>query len=73
MFALKTLKRKIERARELKLIVPDPFVLLSGLDTMTEKVVKRDQKRSFRSEGAREATKLIWFHLSKPLRNWQFS
>ena len=49
---------KIERARELKLIVPDPSVLLSGLDAVTEKVIKRDQRRSFRIESAREAIKV---------------
>ena len=56
--ALKMWKRKMERARELKLIIPDPSVLLSGLDAMTEKMIKRDQRRSFRVESAREAIKV---------------
>ena len=42
----------------LKLIVPDPYVFLSGLDSTTEKVIKRDQKRSFRVERARKAIKV---------------
>ena len=37
LFALKMWKRRIERACELKLLVPDPSVLLSGLDATTEK------------------------------------
>ena len=57
LFSLKMWKRKIERASGLKLIIPDPSVLLSGLGTMTEKMIKRDQKRSFRIESAREAIK----------------
>ena len=58
LFALTMWKRKIERARELKLIIPDPSVLLSGLDATMEKVIKRDQRRSFRVESARGAIKV---------------
>ena len=55
---LKMWKRKIERAQELKLTLPDPSVLLSGLDLITDKVIERDQRRSFRVKSAREAIKV---------------
>ena len=42
----------------MKPIIPDPSVLLSGLDTKTEQVIQRDQRRSFRIESAREAIKV---------------
>ena len=59
--ALTTLKmweRRIERAKELKLIIPDPAVLLSSLDTITEKILEKDTRRSFRVESAREGIKV---------------
>jgi len=34
---LKLWKRRIERAKELQLMIPDPAVLLSSLDTITDK------------------------------------
>ena len=55
LYALKMWKRKIERAQELKPIIPDPFVLLSGLDTIAENVIKRGRRRSFRVESSRGA------------------
>ena len=51
-------KRKIERDQELKLVIPDASVLPSGLDTIIEKVFKKDQRRCFRIESAREAIKV---------------
>ena len=51
-------KRRIERAKELRLIIPDPAVLLSALDTITEKVIKKDLQRSFCVESAREGIKV---------------
>ena len=42
----------------MKLAIPDPSVWLSGLDTITEKAIKRDQPRCFRNESAREAIKV---------------
>ena len=47
-------KRRVERARELKLINPDPSVLLSALDTIAEHVIKKNTRKSFRMESARE-------------------
>ena len=47
-------KRRIERAKELKLVIPDPSVLLAALDSMTEKIVKKDPRKSFRVESLRE-------------------
>ena len=55
---MKTWKRKFERAQELKLVIPDPSVLLSRLDMTTDKVIKRDQRRCFRIDCAREAIKV---------------
>ena len=42
----------------MKLTIPDPSVLLSGLDMITEKMVKKNKRRSFRIESAREAIKV---------------
>ena len=44
--AVRAWKRKIERAKELKVIIPDPSIMLSALDIMAEKVLKKDQRRS---------------------------
>ena len=55
---LKMCERRIERAQELKLVIPDPSVLLSGLDTIIEKEVTKDQRRSFRIESVREDIKV---------------
>ena len=51
-------KRRIERAKELKVVIPDPSVMLSALDSMTEKVVKKDSRRAFRLESMREQLKV---------------
>ena len=58
--AVRSWKRKIERARELKLVVPDPSVLLAALDTLTltEKVLRKDQRKNFRIESVREQIKV---------------
>jgi hypothetical protein len=50
-------RRRIERAKELKLVVPDPSVMLSALDAITEKVMKKDSRRTFRLESIREEIK----------------
>ena len=50
--------RRIERARELKKIIPDPLVLLKALDTITEKVIKKDARKTFRIESARKMIKV---------------
>jgi len=55
---IRTWKRRIERARELKLVIPDPSVLLAALDSMTEKIVKKDPRKSFRVESLREQIKV---------------
>jgi hypothetical protein len=52
--AVRTWKRRIERAKELKLIIPDPSIMLAALDTIAEKVLKKDQRRSFRMENIRD-------------------
>ena len=51
--SLKLWKWRIERAKELNLMIPDPAVLLSSLDTITDKVVGKDARRKFRMESAR--------------------
>ena len=51
--AISTWKRRIERAKELKLIIPDPSIMLAALDTIAEKVLKKDQRRTFRMENIR--------------------
>jgi hypothetical protein len=53
---LKMWKWKIERAKELELIIPDPTVLLSGLDQITEKVIPKDLRRKFRVDSQRGNT-----------------
>ena len=55
---LKMWKRKIERAKELEVIIPDPTVLLAALDQITEKVITKDARRKFRVDAAREALKV---------------
>jgi hypothetical protein len=55
---LKLWKRRIERAKELHLMIPDPAVLLSSLDTITDKVIGKDARRKFRMESAREHIKV---------------
>ena len=50
---LKMWKRKIERAKELELIIPNPTILLSGLDQITEKVIPNDPRIKFRVDTAR--------------------
>jgi hypothetical protein len=41
---LRLWKRKIERARELEVIIPDPTVLLAALDQITEKALQKDTR-----------------------------
>ena len=38
--------------------MPDPSVMLSALDAITEKVLKKDQRRTFRLESIREEIKV---------------
>ena len=45
---LRLWKRKIERAKEIEVIVPDPTVLLAALDQITEKALIKDTRRKFR-------------------------
>ena len=52
--AVRTWKRKIERAKELKISIPDPSVLLKAFDTITAKVIGDDPRRAFRIESARD-------------------
>ena len=52
---LKLWKRRIERAKELKAAIPDPVILLNALDTITYNAVRKDQRRLFRVNAAREA------------------
>ena len=47
-------KRRIERAKGLKISIPDPSILLKALDTITATVIKEDPRRAFRIESARE-------------------
>ena len=56
--AIRTWKRRIERAKELKLIIPDPSIMLTALDTIAEKVLKKDQRRTFRMENIRDEIKV---------------
>ena len=39
-------ERRIESARELKLIFPDPSALLSALDAIAENVIKKDARKT---------------------------
>ena len=55
---LKLWKRRIERAKELRLMIPDPAVLLSALDTITKKVLSKDARRTFCIESALEGIKV---------------
>ena len=43
--ALKMWKRRIERARELKLTIPDPCILLSALDAVSFNAIKEGHKK----------------------------
>ena len=52
---LKLWKRRIERAKELDLSIPDPCILLSALDTITFNAVKKDPRRLLRLNSARES------------------
>jgi hypothetical protein len=56
--ALKMWKRRIERARELEVTIPDPSILLSALDAVTEKSMKKDPRRLFRVESTRQSIKV---------------
>jgi hypothetical protein len=51
---LKLWKKRIERAKELKVAIPDPSNLLKALDAITSKAINGDSKRTFRIESARE-------------------
>ena len=55
---LRMWRRKIERAKELEVIIPDPTMLLAAMDQITEKVVNKDARRKFRIDAAREALKV---------------
>ena len=55
MSTLKLWKRRIERAKELELSVPDPCILLGALDAITFNAVKKDPQRLFRLNSARES------------------
>lgn len=52
---LKMWKRRVERARELKVTVPDPCILLSALDGITFNAISKDTRRMFRINSARDA------------------
>ena len=52
---LKLWKRKIDRAKELGLVIPDPAVLIVALYTITRKVIAKDTRRKFRIDTARES------------------
>ena len=56
--ALRTWKRRIERAKELKLTIPDPSILLKAVDDMTEKAIKKDARKLFRIESIRQEIKV---------------
>lgn len=47
-------KRRTEKAKELKVAIPDPCILSSAVDAITSKAIKGDPKRTFRIESARE-------------------
>ena len=55
---LRLWKRKIERAKELEAIIPDPTVRLAALDQITEKALIKDTRRKFRINSARETLKV---------------
>jgi hypothetical protein len=67
--AIRTWKRRLSRAKELKLIVPDPSVLLSALDNITEKVIKKDSRKTFRIETLREQLKIDVLPTSKAVED----
>ena len=49
---MKLWKRRIERAKELQVSIPDPSILLKAFDTITAKVIGDDPKRALRIESA---------------------
>ena len=51
---LRLWKRRIERAKELEVIIPDPTVLIAALDQISEKALEKDTRRKFRIDSARE-------------------
>ena len=55
---LRLWKRKIERAKELEVIIPDATVLLAALDQITKKALIKDTRRKFRIDSARETLKV---------------
>ena len=55
---LKLWKRRIERAKEINSTIPDPAVLLSSLDIITDKVLTKDHRRKFLIEGAQGEIKV---------------
>ena len=50
--------RKIERTKELEVIIPDPTVLLAASDQITEKALIKDTRRKFRIDSARQTLKV---------------
>ena len=55
---LKTWQRRLLRAKELRLNIPDASILLSSVDRITEKSTKKDARKSFRLETLREQLKV---------------
>jgi hypothetical protein len=55
---LRLWKRRIERAKELEVIIPDPTVLMSALDLITSKALQKDPDRKFRILSARQELKV---------------
>ena len=53
--SLKMWKRRIERAKELKVAIPDPCILSSALHAITFKAISKGTRRTFRINTAREA------------------
>jgi hypothetical protein len=55
---LKTWQRRLQRAKELKLNIPDASILLASVDKITEKAIKKDPRKMFRLETIREQLKV---------------
>ena len=55
---LKTWQRRLQRAKELKLNIPDASILLASVDKITEKAIKKDPRKTFRLETIREQLKV---------------
>jgi hypothetical protein len=55
---LRLWKRRIARAKELEVIIPDPTVLMSALDLITAKALLKDPNRRFRIQSARQELKV---------------